>query len=655
MAERDLTLKLGTQLKSGGDDALRHIGRSALDAKQQTDTLFRSTNAALEAMKSQAQAAGETLKRTFASGSAELDKLNAKIGRFDKQFRGVAKAGLGGSLVGVGANRLDVRRDPAKAGGIASGGTALGEGIAGLFGLSATLTGPLAAATAALTAFSAAVKTAEYSTKLYYGSLEFNRASGKAESNPVTRRRMEQEENRKAGPMWRLGEKLLLGWTGKPTELGEGAYREGGPDTDQAYEEYLDTKFRKVPQWALKLRGWMWGKQSTVPMTRRQFSEHQKSGYQAAFETFQAHQERLFAPQEAAAQFGKDREINTLKMEQERVEAEARLAVGMRATGQRLTIESGAMRRQAIGAAAKNPLYGREQQIEDINRQIGVRQAYLRATAQGKFQQQGIAAQLRENQAQTGDYRQRYEAAMKEEKAAREKIADAEKENVGGQEVLRLSELALAVAEKRKAAEEALIASQRQGMALRREGEQAILHTQEQQREILRGNLETTQHQIEAEKRREQGLKEHLGLLHPQAIRTAVGVLRKYKGGQQLTMGEIGFMQQHTDLFGKQLEQIGRQRATQGPMAGMIQELMQGTNQGARRQVLEKQELAIKQQITIAAKLDVGNLSQTLHQALAKPIEEMMKQLKIQLTNEINRLKLERSAQQRALFPDMPH
>ncbi|MGH7170912.1 MAG: hypothetical protein ACRELF_03175 [Gemmataceae bacterium] len=154
---------------------------------------------------------------------------------------------------------------------------------------------------------------------------------------------------------------------------------------------------------------------------------------------------------------------------------------------------------------------------------------------------------------------------------------------------------------------------------------------------------------VREEKNRNQSLQTQLGLMHPAQLRTALHISRRVKGGIQVSQGEIGFMQQHSDLFGKQIEQIGQQRATKGPMAGMIQELMQNTGQTARQQAAEKGLAKINQQFQVQINLNETALVDQIVRKVLPAVAQANQQAKQAATEALQRQQVQQQGQNRAL------
>jgi hypothetical protein len=664
MADRELTMKLGMELKGGGDEALRRIGRTALDARRDTDSLTAAFQDGLKKSVEASRALEEQLKKTFGTGSRELDALNAKLGKFDKQFRDVAKKGLGGSLAGVAPDRLNVRLKEGQVGSVgqafqrvAGMGGQFGGGLLGMAGFGGMLSG----ATAALTAFTVAVKAAAAANELHYKSLEYNPNSGTVEENSVTRMR-ERDRTLRASSVWNLWGAISAPQEAQLKGAGFAATREN-------YQRYLEhglTSQGGLPggrrlladqtRWG-RFKEWLTPKSALEKAQKERASNMSYEQFQQMFgasdknkelREFQARQELSFAPREASAQAAALRALGGLRMDYARTSAETHATLGMRESSYGITHAAGQARGAALTAIGQNPLYKRETQIEDVNRQIGMREALLRIGAQGHYRQQTIAVQLAEAQQQAGHHRQNYGTAQKAEAAAKASVETARKEQLGGEEIDRRAQLALAATERRKQAEDSLLEAQRQSLALRKQGEREILQTQEQQHAVLQQNLDAVTKQLEQEKRSKMQTQERLGLLNPMQHRAILGVANKLQKGGPITQREISFMQQHGDIFGNALQKIGSARGG-GLMAALRQMPVLGLDQ--REKSLAEQKVKLEQEIKATVVLDAGSVTDRLVKAVRPEIENLMAQTEAQLRQEMERIAYQRWAHQRSLFP----
>jgi len=338
------------------------------------------------------------------------------------------------------------------------------------------------------------------------------------------------------------------------------------------------------------------------------------------------------------------------EMELTRIKAEAASALGMRRADVGIETGAHAARLANITGARAISGYGRESQIEDVNRQIGMREALLKAGAGGHFRQQVIDAQLAESEKQQQFHGQRLGQARGLEQKALADVASAEKKNLPWEEQNRLTDIATAAAEHRKAAQEALTQAEQRSIEPRKQGEANILQTLQQQGDVLKNNLSTIKGQIQAERMRKQGLQESLGLMNPMKLRTALGISRKLKAGMPVQQRELEFMQGMPGVFGTQLQKIGAANAAHGPSAQMIRELMQNTGQGKREQELHRQETKLALAIENKIVIDEKSLTQQIAEKLVGPINQAIAQLEQKYKDGMAKVGNQARGQQRAAF-----
>ena len=101
--EREVTLKLGTKLQGGGDEALKRIGRAAADARQPVDRLFRAANDSVRQLNDNLARTEVSLKRVADS----LAGLARQVGALGDLGRRPAALGAGYNVAGK-----DLRLDP---------------------------------------------------------------------------------------------------------------------------------------------------------------------------------------------------------------------------------------------------------------------------------------------------------------------------------------------------------------------------------------------------------------------------------------------------------------------------------------------------------------------------------------------------------------
>lgn len=537
----------------------------------------------------------------------------------------------------------------------ASNGMALGQGILSQMGLGGLASPQTAAATIALKAFTFAVQQGDKAIQRYNQTLQIDSQTGKLEANPVTRERLLREERRQEnGIMGSLKNRFIelsadttKTFTGKTISrrplYGEEGYRAKEDTSREAYDRY-----RKGHANMPRFLRWMHGI-SNQAMSYEQFVEERKGGQQVDLETFEARQARQFAGQYAATEFRGHRAVGGLRLEETRLRAGAEASFGQRASGYGLTLGAANERSKAIGQLGQGAPYNRARAIEDVTREIGMREQQARASMEGQLRQRALGAQLVESQGQEGFYRGKFGQAMQGEKQAVDKVNAAVKENQANKDILRLADAALAATERRKQAEDSLLQSQMRSLSLRKQSEQDSLQTQEQLHKIAVSTLQANRQAQEQVQRERQQSTERLGLMHPMQQRTLLGVARKIqqRGIGAATQNEIRLMQQNRDIFGNVLQKIGTQRGTalmdefrKIPMLGLDN----------REQALKKQEVMLKQHIEAKIVIDHQSLGDQLAHKVLEPLQAAIAQEMARLQHEITGVDMQRWTQRRAQF-----
>lgn len=594
MADRELTLKLGTELKGGGDEALRKIGRAALDAKRDTDALGSSWHDTLKKSIDASRALEEQLKKTFGTGARELDALNAKLGKFDKQFRDVAKQGLSGNLVGVASDRLNVaQRDgfnPEALMGQAAGMLGIPTSVASLAGAFAALAVTVKAADSALRTY----KDSFYRGQFHEGKFADNLYEKATSILPQSAKgAIDESANR---VKFQAGTNLLLR-TQDPLSVLQDFNAVATGEAPGATREDVTPFAIRREELAASLEAL---KNSSA-----------MAGIHGA-----AYRKRL-------------------PLQAEEAELAGQRQFGLASVKDAFAAEQGyrAAVAKAFGTAGHTLGYTREAEMGDV-RFRAQHAAALQAHAAETKRVQGIQT-ARLTHARGAEKTQAQEVAEQQRQVsrARETLGKADSTESETKARLALEQQLVRLKEEQGRLEEA---SQRR-LHEERQALQENLSLEQQKANLLRQQSDALARQREQEKERVRGQRESMGLLHPMDVRTALGIARKHNAGMPLTQREIGYMQQHSDVFGEQVRQIGAQRYNANDAMGqMLRELTQRTGAGskARLQALDKEQLKVDAQMKVA--VEFGSTEELMKQ-LGPALTQLQEQIKAQTQQQIQR------------------
>lgn len=621
MAERDLRINLDARLKSGGGEGLKSLQRTVQNLGKDAEKTFREFNKAQDAAEKSAKRLEKALRSTGGTGKKSLEQLaeaaakaNARLEETRKKLQVASRPSFGERLKGFAGGAVETT------------GSTL-HGIAG----QSPFGGFLSKATVALAAFTTAVKAAATITEMHYAGMQFNPTTGTSESNIVGENRAFKKKQR--APSW------MNFWQG-----GEAEYRREGDSSRADYEKYRQQQGNAIHRFGR----WVTGDKSN-PMTYEQFQLNARSGTRQDYMNFEARQGISIAGQESSAESSRISGKFGLRSEMTRLESEAKAAQGMRRAGYGIQAGAAGARSVALAGLAKNATYNRAEQFGDISRQIGMRESLLHIGAEGKFKQQAIGTQIEQSEAQARHQEGRFGRAKKEEQKALADVKNAQELKLTNEEINRLADVAAGAAERRRAAEEAMMEAQRRTIELRKSGEQAVLQTQQQEHALLKSNLDAVTKQREALKLQRQQSTERLGLLHPMQQRTILGVARKIQqhGIGSASQGEIRLMQQHGDVFGNVLQKIGMKRG-----GGLMDQLKAMPVLGLqnREKALEKQAMQLKQEINARIVIDENSLSDQLVKKISPEVHKAIKQIEEQFNNRINAMWNQFNAQRRANY-----
>jgi hypothetical protein len=500
--------------------------------------------------------------------------------------------------------------------GIGGGGGGVGGGIGGglqqslamipgMGGLAGAM-GPLGVATAGVTALATmAIGKIQRDSDRFYHSLRMNYQTGQIGSAADVAARNLIQEKRQAGAFMQFADRMKNVFSGRGfvTDLGEEGYHRS------PYGRQWDINMTEA-----KMRGQI----DTMLMGGRLASRSRQDALKAEYVGFQAQH------------------------------LEALRGMGL---AQNLTAEGGSRRLAAIEYAGRNPLYNREQQIEDYHRQIGMQQELMAVKGRSYLRQKSLHTEALLSSQQAHKHAADL-AGIQTQLSAKEEEHEAYRRGGGQneQKKLQLAEQLRSLDDQRKAATEAMTAAEERTLNLRKAGELEIRASMQQQAEILRSNLETVQRARQEMARQRQQSTEQLGLMHPMQQRTLMAIGMKIQRGQALTMPELVQAQQHRDIFGNWLQREGMKRGA--PVMDFFRGLSE-LGLGAREKEMEKRELELKQQIQIKLEVDATEaLTEQLKKTLLPEVQNLMSQAVQAIKDEMDRGWRGIAAQGRAAVPE---
>jgi hypothetical protein len=631
--EREVNLRLGASLKPGAGESLKALSRIMDELGDKTKPTFAALNEAQEKSAKLARQVEQALRGVGKAGAQDLGRLVEDAKKANAELERLQKA-----LAKAGAPQKSILGKTA--GVFGEAGKGIAQGAVGSTPLGG-LIGAAGVAGAALAAFAITVKALDTGVKSYYGSLQGGPGQGGQGGNPEFNteayRRKQAQEMRGTIPI-----------------LGEAMYHYKTQDLSREhYERIKGSLNTRIDQTSFgrSVSGFFGRKIHDTSSYEAWKKSNSVSNRDQDYQLFLAKQGIGIAAGQAGAQSEALSRSDDLRMEQARLAAQGKSSINLRKAGYGIMSMTAHAQTAAIANTRAVSGYGREQQLEDAMRQIGMKESLLKIGAEGRSKQEVIDAQLGMAQKQEQSRQGKYSGAKKEEQAALGAVESALKQKKTYEEVNRLADLATAATEKRKAAESSLMQAQEKSLALQKAGHENALQIQERQSEVMKSQLQTIQQQRQAEQKRKQGMREDLGLMNPNKLRTMLHVARKVKAGQAVTQNELEFMKGNSNVFGSQLQQIGAGMATKGPNAAMIRELMDITGQDKREKALDKQSLQLQNQMNFQVNIDANSVSDSLLKKVTPQINNALAQLEQRLQAELSRIMHQANQQKRTLFP----
>src|SRR6185437_4203410 len=384
--DRDLNLRLGATLKAGSDAPFKNLSASAKQFGRDADDVLTKTSGGIDKLTGSLSKLIDGFRSVGSAGTKAFSDIAAGARQAEKAFSSVAaKQGASYSQIGQQNLRLTPQGPSAfrqAAGHIGGQVGSFGSGIAGMAGFG----GLLAPATAALSAFTLAVKAATHANKLHYESLQKNPETGRAEENQAAKERLKGKERRESSftrDLWGLAPHLFKR-TGQYS--GEEFYRRGGMGTKKEdYERYIQqggpsqswlqpeydsplAKFTRAFTPDSKLKKQQEARRQGMTFEQFKFSLG-RSGEDIDFANFQARQAIEKARTESSHENTFVGRQGGLELDRARIRAQAEASLRMRTTDFQLQAGGAAARSAAILGSRGEFGYSREAKTEDLFRQ----------------------------------------------------------------------------------------------------------------------------------------------------------------------------------------------------------------------------------------------------------------------------------------------